>query len=123
MLESLTAKSAAADARLNAVLAEIPVAEKEADTRIVAALAAEKLAVAAAKQSTAASVGVAQAAATKALQVLADTAATAQATHLAAIAGMAVKERELSDSVVALEAKLDKLRAQAQKFAASLTAD
>lgn len=108
--------------KLKDISAEIPVAEADADAKIKAALAEEKAQIAAAKKASA-----------EAMKALADATAIAQqadATKLAqaraaseqVMAELSAKEAAMKDSIAALEKKLEALRANAQKFAAALTA-
>jgi hypothetical protein len=119
----LTADADAADARLRQVMATIPAAEQEAQARAAAAVEAEKQAIAAAKKASATAIGAAQDAAAKAIAAAEGATIAAQIAADARIAGMTAKEKELNEAIAALESKLDKLKVQAQKFAAALTAE
>jgi hypothetical protein len=123
VLGSLKAQAVDADTAAKAILAGIPALEKEAEARTAAALAAEKKAVADAKKAATESIGVAQAKAYAEIAKVTTNLAEAQQAAEVRISTLIATELELGSVITALEAKLDKLKAQAQKFAAALTAD
>ena len=112
-----------AEAHIAAVKAEVAVAEADADERINATITYEAARIAEAKRASAEAIAAAQANAQK-IQAECDQATSEVVqVHSAAMAEMTAKEKELSDSIAALEKKLATLRANAAKFAAALTVE
>ena len=122
-LAALEDKIAATQKKAADVLAEVGIAEADADARIEAVVAAEKKAVSDAKKATAEKMTAGLAAADALIQEAMARASAAQEQADTKIAELRANEAELIASTTQLESKLDKLKAQAQKFAAALTGE
>lgn len=109
--------------KLKDISAEIPAAEADADAKIKAVLDEEKVQIAAAKSQAAEAKAVFAKQAAEAQKESADKIAAAKKASDEVVAELSAKEAGLNISITALEKKLDALRANAQKFAAALTAD